>query len=548
MGVSEELRDHAGTVTSRTLGSRETVEPRERDSAPRDIALSSVADPPPTAGTHGRPALASTRARLWAADVVVLALIWTTTMLVVATVSAHGSSSFERALAVAAPVAATLVALALLGRRWSSFGDREGIDVRSIVESSALAAVVAAAIAPSLGLHLGLGTSALAGVLAAGALVTNTYLFRARYRRLAGRGELVRPVVLIGSGPGGRHFANVIARDRYLGYRIDAVIGTSAPRGGWPVGVPWYSEIDDLERVLEIVGDREVFVALEDEHPTLTRTIVDRLVDHGVPVRAWSALTASGSVVSSGVLGTNTVFHLETRRRSRWRLALKRGFDIVAAGALLLVASPIIGVAAIFIRREDGGPVLFRQIRVGRDGDTFELLKLRTMNVDAERQLIDLTFENERTGGPLFKLVDDPRRTDVGRRLERLSIDELPQLWNVVRGDMSLVGPRPALPSEVETFDTELLRRHLVTPGITGLWQLHARDNPSFDEYKRLDLNYVERWSLALDLGIFFRTVGSVFRRAFRRRRPEPVVDLTTENGMIGLAPTSAAVTSASIE
>ena len=201
-------------------------------------------------------------------------------------------------------------------------------------------------------------------------------------------------------------------------------------------------------------------------------------------------------------------------------------------------------MAAIFIRREDGGPVLFRQLRVGRNGETFELLKLRTMNVGAERQLIDLTFENERTG-PLFKLTDDPRRDRVGRVLERLSIDELPQLWNVVRGDMSLVGPRPALPGEVATFDSELLRRHLVAPGITGLWQLHARDNPSFDEYKRLDLNYVERWSLALDFGIFVRTIGSVVQAgtlatqafrddhrshhrgrmmaaATRRRRPSP--------------------------
>jgi exopolysaccharide biosynthesis polyprenyl glycosylphosphotransferase len=485
-------------------------------------------------GTSAAPArthdLTTTRVLLGVLDVALLVGVWIATVVLATDASSGGTTTLDLVLAVAAPVLAAVAALHVLGRRWSTFGDRDGIDLRTIAGAASLAALVAAAVAPSLDVGLDLAAASVGGLATAAALVGASCLLRARHRALARRGVIVRPIVLIGSGSGGRRFANLLEQDRKLGYRLDAVIGTSMPRGDWPPAIPWYSEIDDIDRVIEIVGGRDVFVALEDEHPGVTRSIVDRLVDRGIKVRAWSEVTATGSIVSQGVLGTHTVFRLETRRRSGWRLLLKRVFDVVVAASLLVLLSPILAVAAIFIRREDRGPVLFRQRRVGRNGETFELLKLRTMNVGAEQQLIDLTFENERTDGPLFKLADDPRRTRVGRTLERLSIDELPQLWNVLRGDMSLVGPRPALPSEVATFDSELLRRHAVTPGITGLWQLRARDDPSFEEYRRLDLLYVEQWSLALDLSIFARTISAVVARGLRLRRdPEPVIDLTTE-------------------
>ena len=136
---------------------------------------------------------------------------------------------------------------------------------------------------------------------------------------------------------------------------------------------------------------------------------------------------------------------------------------------------------------------------------------------DAEERLVDLTFANEREGGPLFKLTQDPRRTKVGRILERTSLDELPQLINVLRGDMSLVGPRPALPHEVAQFDDELLGRQRVLPGITGLWQVEGRENPAFDVYRRLDLFYVENWSVGFDLAILMSTFQSVLMRLLWR-------------------------------
>lgn len=205
-------------------------------------------------------------------------------------------------------------------------------------------------------------------------------------------------------------------------------------------------------------------------------------------------------------------------RVRRWQAAAKRAVDVVVAAALLLVALPVLVVAAAAIKLHDGGPVLFRQERVGRDGRRFTLYKLRTMVPDAEAQLPRLRRHNRREG-PLFKLSDDPRVTPVGRFLRATSLDELPQVVAVLRGTMSMVGPRPALPSEVDQFDDRLLARLRVPPGITGLWQVEARDDPSFANYRRFDLQYVEGWSLRMDLAILAATVPVTLRRAARSLR-----------------------------
>ena len=185
---------------------------------------------------------------------------------------------------------------------------------------------------------------------------------------------------------------------------------------------------------------------------------------------------------------------------------MNRVLDLLGASIGLAVAGPLLAASAIAIKVEDGGPVFFRQTRVGKDGTTFRLLKFRTMRVDAEQLLASMLAENERKG-PLFKIDKDPRVTTIGRFLRETSLDELPQLINVLRGEMSLVGPRPALPAEVATFGSDLRQRELVPPGITGLWQVEARDNPSFEAYRRLDLFYVENWSIILDLMILMGTV-----------------------------------------
>jgi lipopolysaccharide/colanic/teichoic acid biosynthesis glycosyltransferase len=197
---------------------------------------------------------------------------------------------------------------------------------------------------------------------------------------------------------------------------------------------------------------------------------------------------------------------------------LKRGLDLVGASLVLAFSIPVLVAAAVAIKLEDRGPIFFRQQRIGHKGTTFEIIKLRTMVPDASTRVAELVTLNERTG-PLFKLGHDPRVTRVGHFLRGTSIDELPQLINVVRGEMSLVGPRPALPEEVEQFDVELMERASVPPGITGLWQVSGRDNPSFQAYKRLDLFYVDNWSVMMDLTVLLSTAIVVIGRAIRTLR-----------------------------
>jgi exopolysaccharide biosynthesis polyprenyl glycosylphosphotransferase len=191
--------------------------------------------------------------------------------------------------------------------------------------------------------------------------------------------------------------------------------------------------------------------------------------------------------------------------------AMKEAFDRALAALALTVLSPVMGLIALAIRLTSPGPVVFRQVRVGRDGAVFTVYKFRTMVVDAERHLEALWDLND-GNGVLFKLKDDPRVTPVGRFLRRLSLDELPQLWNVLIGSMSLVGPRPALPDEAERYGRSTARRLLVKPGITGLWQVSGRSDLSWEDSVRLDLYYVENWSFAGDIQILWKTLSAVVR------------------------------------
>jgi exopolysaccharide biosynthesis polyprenyl glycosylphosphotransferase len=177
----------------------------------------------------------------------------------------------------------------------------------------------------------------------------------------------------------------------------------------------------------------------------------------------------------------------------------------------LLAMAPVIATVAIAIKLDDGGPVFFRQVRVGRDGTFFTMVKFRTMVVDAETLLTDLNQKNE-TDGLLFKMKQDPRITRVGRVLRKHSIDEVPQLWNLLVGEMSLVGPRPPLPSEVELYENHVNRRLLVKPGLTGLWQVSGRSDLSWDETVRLDLYYVDHWTPIMDMVIVAKTFSTVLR------------------------------------
>jgi exopolysaccharide biosynthesis polyprenyl glycosylphosphotransferase len=203
--------------------------------------------------------------------------------------------------------------------------------------------------------------------------------------------------------------------------------------------------------------------------------------------------------------------HVQPAPRGGWRLLLKQVVERMLTVAALIALLPGLVAIALAVRLDSPGPVLYRQERVGRDGRTFTMLKFRSMTVDQEVHRSVAALGND-GAGPLFKLHDDPRVTRVGRFLRRYSLDELPQLVNVVRGEMSLVGPRPALPHEVAAYDGDPRRRLAVAPGITGLWQISGRSDLSWSESVRLDLDYVDNWSLGRDVLILARTIGAVLR------------------------------------
>lgn len=226
----------------------------------------------------------------------------------------------------------------------------------------------------------------------------------------------------------------------------------------------------------------------------------------------WLALAVSVAVRPLSAARTNPVVAvswLPVPHRSPVATAGKRFFDAVVSAAALVVIAPLLAIVAIAIKANDGGPILFKQRRVGRDGVPFEMLKFRSMVNNAEDLRAELEASSERSG-PLFKMTNDPRITPIGRIIRELSIDELPQLLNILRGDMSLVGPRPALPEEAELFDSTLQRRSAVTPGLTGLWQAEARSDGDFERFRDLDLRYVSAASPALDLWIILATATDV--------------------------------------
>jgi exopolysaccharide biosynthesis polyprenyl glycosylphosphotransferase len=232
---------------------------------------------------------------------------------------------------------------------------------------------------------------------------------------------------------------------------------------------------------------------------------------HGVATAVASGVTGRLPLLSTVQL--DTVFaRIDAPIHSSWARGPKRALDIVVSALLLLALSPLLIVLAIGVRLTSGGPAIFTQTRCGLRGRPFKFYKFRSMVADAEARKRELIHLNEMQG-PAFKIADDPRITRFGRVLRKYSLDELPQLWNVLIGNMSLVGPRPPTPGEVSAYTRQQARRLSVVPGITGLWQVSGRNKiTSFDRWVELDLAYIERWSLWLDLRILARTVLVVLR------------------------------------
>ena len=235
----------------------------------------------------------------------------------------------------------------------------------------------------------------------------------------------------------------------------------------------------------------------------------DLAAGHVKLILAPAMTDIAGPRIRTQPLNGVPLIHVSTPRMEGFSALVKRTIDIVAASFGLILLSPLLFVVALIVK-SDGGPIFFLQQRVGYRGHPFHMMKFRSMVTNAEELKKELMAQNE-GNGILFKMADDPRITKIGKFIRKYSIDELPQLWNVLVGDMSLVGPRPPLESEVEQYEEDAYRRLLVKPGITGLWQVSGRSDLSWEESIRLDLYYVENWSVIGDMVILFRTVRAVF-------------------------------------
>ena len=343
-----------------------------------------------------------------------------------------------------------------------------------------------------------------------------------------------RQVIVIGADEEAARLIELFATHTDLGMSVVGIVGNRGEAVRHNMSALWLGEADQAEELVALHRVSGVVVSPTALGPTRLHDLIRNLQRLDLHVHLATGVSGiDARRLRRLSLSHEPLLYVEAPPLSRIQLGLKRGFDVVASAALLVAAAPLMALIAVAVRAGDGrtmvkGPIVFRQQRVGRGGRTFDVLKFRTMSVDAEARLAALKADNERSG-PLFKMEHDPRVTRVGRLLRDTSLDELPQLVNVLRGEMSLVGPRPALPSEVATFAPELREREQVRPGITGLWQTEARDNPSFETYRRLDLFYVENWSVTLDLMILLGTIEHLVVRFFMAFRRRPGVQLHGE-------------------
>jgi exopolysaccharide biosynthesis polyprenyl glycosylphosphotransferase len=351
----------------------------------------------------------------------------------------------------------------------------------------------------------------LTGLIAFVLVAVEREVARRLFRRLRRSGGLLRPVVIVGVNHEARELAALMSSEPDLGYRLAGFVTDLDPDRVDPsVAGLVLGRVADTRQVVQDVHAVGVIVAATATTLDISNRLVRELTNDGIHVELSSALRdVASSRLTVRPFGRFPVIYVEPVHRTGWRTSAKRAFDVSVATLCLAGASLLMLVVAVAVRLDSPGPVLFRQVRVGRNGKPFKVYKFRTMVENAEELVIDLRDLNE-AAGPLFKISDDPRVTRVGALLRRSSIDELPQLWNVIRGDMSLVGPRPAIPSEVEGWLPELHERLRVKPGMTGMWQVNGRSAASWDDYVRLDLYYVDNWSLSTDLAILAQTVPAV--------------------------------------
>jgi exopolysaccharide biosynthesis polyprenyl glycosylphosphotransferase len=353
---------------------------------------------------------------------------------------------------------------------------------------------------------------------ATGLNIMARYKLRKRLHRMRWDGRCMRRVVAVGHRAALGDLIRLLRQKRYHGMDIVAVcLPTALSSGDDAVkdveGVPVLGDFGEAALVVENIGaDSVAVLACPEMNGVALRRLAWQLEKDDIElVVAPALMDVAGPRISIRPVAGLPLLHLEHPELSGGRQLVKTLFDRASALAALLLLTPLLVAIGVAIRLGGSGPVLFRQTRIGRDGREFTVLKFRTMVADAERRKPALLQRNEHDG-LLFKIKNDPRVTSIGAKLRRYSLDELPQLINVLRGDMSLVGPRPPLPEEVDKYGDDVRRRLVVRPGMTGLWQVNGRSDLSWEESVRLDLRYVENWSLMLDLQILWKTWSAVAR------------------------------------
>lgn len=341
------------------------------------------------------------------------------------------------------------------------------------------------------------------------------YVLRKRLHKRRLQGQCMSTVVAVGHMDAVSQLISELRREPHHGLTVVAACLVDEANANSVAGVPVTGGLDDTASVVRNLNAGTVAVlSCPEMDGVKLRTLAWELEKTGTDLCVAPALLdVAGPRTTVRPTAGLTLLHVDHPQLSGPRQVVKDMFDRCAAGFGLLALSPVMLLIAMTIRLSDKGPALFTQTRVGKGGQPFKIYKFRTMVVDAEARLAEVLTKNE-SDGVLFKIRKDPRVTRIGARLRKWSLDELPQLINVLRGEMSLVGPRPALPAEAADYAAHVRRRLVVKPGLTGMWQVNGRSDLSWEETVRLDLRYVENWSFVLDLQILWKTFSVIFRGA----------------------------------
>ncbi|MCU1570005.1 MAG: sugar transferase [Naasia sp.] len=321
-------------------------------------------------------------------------------------------------------------------------------------------------------------------------------------------------VLIVGSAVSAAHLATELARQPDAGYRVVGACIPNASPSAVLAGsaVPVWSDLDDIVSIVAESGADTVAITSSDELPPYRVRQLSWSLEAGRQhiVVAPSLTDIAGPRIHTRPVAGLPLLHVETPRFEGGKVVAKRVFDLVVSGVLVLLLSPILLGLAALVKLTSPGPVFYRQERIGQNGQPFGMMKFRSMRPNADKELAALLAAQGTSEKPLFKIQNDPRITPIGRVLRKYSLDELPQLLNVVWGDMSLVGPRPQIAGEVALYDTAAERRLLLKPGMSGLWQVSGRSSLSWEDAIRLDLYYVENWSITGDLIILWKTARAV--------------------------------------